>query len=266
MKKTIFWILLLFLNIIINESFAQSNKILTDRPGQTMVPFTIPKKWIQSEIGFSFENFQQSGNDRMQFYELPQVLLKYGLFNNFEIRTMTTLGSTIGKYNNNKFSFTGISDLQLGFKFKFLDQKKILPHTALIVHYMFNSLNGIRANRRDTLNGLQARLAMQHSISETFTINYNVGVEWPAFIRKHSYLYSLSPRFYFLDKWMIYAEVFGNIWDYKSPQHNYGAGVSCLLNNNIKIDAGYSRWKKEYYPSSQISIGATIRLNTRNNN
>lgn len=262
MKKTAFFCLCistLISTLMITRSIAQSGNLETDRPGQTLTAFTTPKKWMQTELGFSKES---NRGTQQYIFQYPQLLIKYGLFDNLELRLLSVYGSRVNEsVNNGRSVDVGISDLQLGAKLKLFKQRKILPHTSLIAHYMFNSM---RTSMRDTIDGMHARLAMQHSISSSFTLNYNAGINWPRFGFQHSYLYSFSPRFYFAEKWMLYAEVFGNIWNGKRPKHNIDGGVSFSIDERLKVDASYGRRFGLNHAVNFISIGGSFRFITTN--
>ncbi len=52
-----------------------TEKIETDRPDQTESPYTVPKKWFQSETGFNIENEK----DGSKTFIHPTMLNKYGI-------------------------------------------------------------------------------------------------------------------------------------------------------------------------------------------
>lgn len=239
------------------QTQGQSGKIESDRPGQTQIPFTISKNWMQAEVGLSKESIREA---KQYLFQHPQLLIKYGLFDNLELRVLSTYGSRVSEFFNlGRSTDVGISDLQLGAKLKIFKQRKMLPHTSLVAHYMFNNL---RTLMKDSLDGMHARLAMQHTISPSFSLNYNVGINWPRFGFQHSYLYSFSPRFYFEEKWMIYVEAFGNIWNGRKPRHNLDGGLSYSINERVKLDASYGRKFSLYYPVSFVSLGGSFRFAT----
>lgn len=251
--KTIF--LTAFFNAIVAFAFAQNEKMETDRPGQTFTAFTTPQKWVQSEIHFS----KQTNREIQQYlFQYPALLVKYGIERNLEGRLFTAYGSRVSEsVNNGRTSDHGVSELEVGVKWKFANQRSLLPHTALVVHYMFNTL---RTSQRDTVNGMHARLAMQHSISPSFSVNYNLGVNWPNFQRPHSYLYSFSPRFYFEQKWMLYIEAFGDIWKGKKPRHGLDGGIAYYISDRLRADASYGRKFGLNHPVHFLSVGASYRF------
>lgn len=59
--------------------------LITDRPDQTESSTTVPLKALQIETGFILEN-DISGNINHTGYTLNTTLLRYGLFENFEVR------------------------------------------------------------------------------------------------------------------------------------------------------------------------------------
>ncbi|MEX0636249.1 MAG: transporter [Ferruginibacter sp.] len=241
----------------ISDSFSQVSRFETDRPGLSFSPFTTPKNWVQLEAGFSREASKEGGN---YGYELPQLLTKYGLHKNLEFRLLTTYGRDVSISSNATSRDGGLSNLEAGFKWKFLKQQHIVPHTALIVQYISRGLN--TRPFRDSVDGLFIRLAMQHNFSPHFSMKYNLGINWSRFNLDRIYMYSVSPRFHFAENWMVYVEAFVNVWDKRKPRHILNGGASYLINDRLQLDASYGRKINEFSPTNIISIGGSFRFET----
>lgn len=250
--------LLVFIFIGINlKSKGQTTVLETDRPGLSFSPFTTPKKWVQLEAGFLREATKENGDFD---YELPQLPTKYGLHKNLEFRLLTTYGRQVIFSSNDTSRDGGLNNLEAGFKWKFLKQQHIVPHTALVVQYISRGLN--TRPFRDSVDGLFIRLAMQHNFSPHFSMKYNLGINWRRFDSDHFYIYSVAPRFHFAENWMVYLEAFVNVWDKRKPRHILNGGVSYLIDDRIQLDASYGRKINEFFPTNVISIGGSFRLPT----
>lgn len=115
-------------------SFLSSQEsIETDRPDQTESASLTPKKFIQIESGFLYE---KTGTQAEKFSH-PNILWKYGINDNFELRMITEFSSE--KSGNETFS--GMMPLTLGFKAKLTDEKKLLPKISFIAHLTANKLS-----------------------------------------------------------------------------------------------------------------------------
>lgn len=256
LKMMICWLVLLITGLNLTSK-AQTTSLETDRPGLSFSPFTIPKKWVQLESGFLREASKESGNFN---YELPQLLTKYGLHKNLELRLLTTYGRDVSISSNATSRDGGLSNLEAGFKWRFLKQQHIVPHTALVVQYISRGLN--TRPFRDSLDGLFIRLAMQHNFSPHFSMKYNLGINWRRFDSDRFYIYSIAPRFHFAESWMVYLEAFVNVWDKRKPRHILSGGISYLINDRVQLDASYGRKIHEFSPTHFISIGGSFRFET----
>lgn len=66
----------------VTSAIGQEEKIQADRPGETLTPQLTKRGYFQVETGFERE--QKNKTDYLVTH--PEVLLKYGLSNRFELR------------------------------------------------------------------------------------------------------------------------------------------------------------------------------------
>lgn len=240
-------------------SFAQVEKIDTDRPDQTESAVTVPKKWVQFEMGFVRER-ENIGHNLKDFYiQHPTLLTKYGIGNRFEIRVITELATLKYGAVNGNYSISGINSVQLGGKLNFLNEKGLRPKTSLIAHYDFGRL---RTLYKDSIDGINFRFTMQHTLSKLVSIGYNLGMEWDRFGSSPAYIYTFAPGFNISEKWYAYIEVFGFIWTDENPETSIDGGIAYFINDNFKVDisAGFGLNKKA--PDNYFAIGASFRFKT----
>ena len=258
MKKIIYSIVIVLSTV---KTSAQSEKIETDRPGETNTPATVPKKWIQIETGFLMQIEKHSSKLKDHFIQHPSLLSKYGIGNRIELRLLTEWGTIKEQFVNDTTSRTGITNVQLGGKVNFLQEKGLRPKTSLIAHYNFRRL---RTLYKDTIDGANFRFAMLHTLSKTISIGYNIGMNWNRFGFPPAYMYTFSPRFNISEKWFAYIEVFGSFKRPRkySPENNIGAGFAYNVNDNFKIDASAGLGLSKEAPDKFYSIGASFRFKT----
>src|SRR6056297_3365630 len=125
MKRTFF---ILIFGLISAISFSQEKDtvvLIGDRPDQTESAFLVPKGYFQFEDGFIYETV----NDRITNISYSSMLLRYGLFDHFELRLGTD-------YNQVKSSVSddskGFSPLSVGGKLHVTEEKDWMPQIAFI--------------------------------------------------------------------------------------------------------------------------------------
>jgi hypothetical protein len=240
---------------------AQVDKIETERPGQTNTPATVPKKWVQIESGFLMQVERHYPKLKDHFIQHPSLLSKYGIGNRIELRLITELGTIKEQFVNDTTSRTGITNVQLGGKVNFFQEKGLRPKTSLIAHYNFRRW---RTLYKDSIDGANFRFTMLHTLSKTISIGYNIGMNWNRFGFPPAYLYTFSPRFNIGEKWFAYIEAFGSFRRPKkyNPENNIGGGFAYYVNDNFKIDAFAGFGLSKQAPDKFYSIGASFRFNT----
>ncbi len=240
---------------------AQVEKIDTDRPDQTESAFTIPKKWIQTEIGFQYAADRYDKlSPRDQYFIYPTLLTKYGVTKHFELRLITEYSGYrfLSGYGGHVLE-KGLNSVQLGGKLNFLQENGLRHKTSMIAHYDFGRL---RTPYKDTIDGANFRFTMQHTISSLISLGYNLGMQWEEFGQPPAYVYTFAPGFNISEKWYAYIELFGTIWKKYHPENSIDAGVAYYVNDNLKIDAsaglGLSNNAQDFY----IGMGASFRFKT----
>ncbi len=256
MQKAICSILITFFPVTVCA------QIETDRPGETNIPATVPKKWVQMETGFLMQTERHYPKLKDHFIQHPSLLVKYGIGNRVDLRLITELSTIKEQFVNGTTSRTGITNVQLGSKVNFLQEKGLRPNVSLIAHYNFRRF---RTLYKDSIDGANFRFAMQHTLSKTVLIGYNIGMNWNRFGSPPAYIYTFSPRFTINEKWFAYIELYGSFRRPKkyNPENNIGAGFAYYVNDNFKIDisAGFGLSKEA--PDKFYSIGASFKSKTK---
>lgn len=238
----------------------QVEKIDTDRPDQTESATTVPKKWMQFEIGFSKQGDKYQSNSKAYEFQYPTLLTKYGLTKCFELRLITTYGSDKEKWNDIVSNQDhGFQSVQLGGKVNFFDEKGLRPKTSLIAHYDFSRL---RSMYKDTIDGLNFRFTMQHTLSKKISLGYNLGMEWDRFGQPPAYIYTLAPGMDLSDKWYAYVELFGSIYKNEKPEHSFDAGLAYYLLPDLKLDISAGVGISKAAPDWYVAIGGSFRFKT----
>ena len=241
-------------------AFSQIEKIDTDRPDQSESAGTVPKYWIQEEIGFSLQKNAKEGDYE---YAYPSILSKYGLGKKIELRLITTLQSYSSRaIPKGRINEAGILPIEVGTKINLWEEKKWLPKTSLLFHLGFPTL---ASKKFATANiAPRFRFALQKSISSFAALSCNLGAEWDGSGNSEpAYIYTLSPGFDLSEKWYAYVEIFGSFHKYESPEHTLAGGLAWYAHNDLKLDVSGGFGISDAAPLYYAAAGISFRINTK---
>lgn len=243
--------ILSFILIISTSIYSQNTEsIQADRPDQTETPAIVPKGMFQVETGFTFQK-----NDAIsKSFSLPTTLWKYGVNENFELRLITEFLSE--EISNEKIS--GLSPIYVGFKVKFAEEKGIIPKTSFIAH--IGLPNTASTRYKTDYFAPEFRFSMQHTLSEKFSLSYNLGSEWDGFSAEPTFLYTLTTGYAITSKIGSYIEVYGFAPQNDKANHNLDGGITYLINNNFMVDLSSSFGITDNAPDHYIAFGFSFRI------
>ncbi|HLE32423.1 MAG TPA: transporter [Bacteroidota bacterium] len=240
--------LVLFLSSVANSQ--EIGPLEADRPDQTETASVVPHGRIQIESGFSFER----ANSAHSSFAHPSVLFKYGVRDFFEVRLVSEL--TSDRIDRNLT--TGLHPVAVGFKVRLLEEEGIAPKTSLIAHLAIPHLAS--PDFRATRYAPSARFSMQHTVTETMTLAYNLGVEWDGESTDPVYLYTLAGGFSLDDALGFYAELYGFAPQSESAEHLADAGFTYLIQQNMMADFSAGIGITTNAPDFFLALGFSIRL------
>lgn len=234
------------------------SELITDRPDQTESSSVVPHKALQLETGFIFENVE-TNLAKTQSFAYNTTLLRYGLLEKFEIRIgLGNLGeSTKLKNTEIKSSISGLSPLYAGFKIKIIDEERFKPEIAVLTGIVLPFT--AHKNFKPKYSGINLRLAFSHSLSDRFSLGYNLGAEWDGETAVPSYFYSAALGVKLSSKFGLLIESYGLIPEDGNAEHLLDAGLTFLLQPNFQLDASGGvgiHNSVDYF----ISFGFTYRL------
>lgn len=246
----------ILLIICADQSFAQIEKIDTDRPDQTESAVLVPKKWFQFEMGFS----KQVNNATENEFQYPTLLSKYGISKRFELRLITTVQTNTYFNVVDKVKETGLTPVEMGAKIALWEEKGLLPKTSLLFHVAIPKLasNYFKADHLAP----NFRFTMQHSLPKNIGLGYNVGAEWDGVNKGATWIYTFAPGINLGEKWYAFIEAFGFISKQKNPEHNLDGGIAYYINPNFKIDLSAGFGISKAAPDWYIAVGGSIRFKT----
>ncbi len=245
---------ILILGVLIAETETKLNgqsisPVQTDRPDQTETPFTVPKNHFQIENGFLFE---QTDNNT-QFYTEPSTLIKYGLNDHFELGVITEIATI--KSNEN---ITGLSPVTFRFKEKITDEKGCLPVTSFIGYLTVPRLSS--KNFKATYLAPAFRFTMQHTLSDKFSLGYNLGAEWNGESPEQIFIYTLTTGYSISNKIGAYVELYGFAPQSSKADYRCDGGLNYLLQPNILFDISGGFGLTDNAPDYYYALGFSFRL------
>ncbi|MFZ4106597.1 transporter [Flavobacterium sp.] len=243
---------ILYLFLIVSTSiYSQTTEpIQADRPDQTETPAIVPKGMFQVETGFTFQK-----NDAFsKSFSLPTTLWKYGVNDNFELRLITEFDSEI--VDNEKWN--GLAPIYIGFKVKLAEEKGVIPKTSFIAH--IGLPNAASSKYKTDYFAPEFRFVMQHTLSEKFSLSYNLGAEWDGFTAQTTFLYTLTTGYSINEKLGYYIEIFGFAPQNKKANHNLDGGFTYLINNNFMVDLSSGIGLTNNAPLHYFACGFSIRI------
>lgn len=229
-----------------------SDHIQADRPDQSETPFLTPKGYFQMEHGFSIED-----TDPGFVYSYPSSLWKFGVNDNFEIRLITQY-ITIQHQPNPDVN--GFLPLSFGIKTKLSEQKGILPKISFLGHLKFPGL--VSEDFETTYFAPDFRLLFNHTVSDAFSVGYNVGAVWDGETGEPNFLYSLSPSLNISNRLGLFAELYGNTPQREDddPELRVDAGFTFLVSNDFMIDVSAGQGITDNAPERFVAVGFSYRF------
>lgn len=256
MKKIIVLVLVLILVVwgFVASAQTSTGEIVTDRPDQTESPVLVTQGGFQAETGFFFERTTEQGVEITNI-AYSSTLLKYGVNENFEIRLISEYLGAYVQENETKSHNDGFSPLAFGAKIKLSEERGFWPQAALIGH-----INLKTGSKKFTPSHTAAdfRLTFSNTLSEKWSVSYNLGAEWDGDDPQAIFLYTLSVGYSFTQKFAAFIETYSFFPEDQKADNRADGGFTYKINPNLQLDLsggmGLSSNAPEYFLSTGISF------------
>lgn len=200
----------------------QEESINTDRPDKSDGTYTMPQGDFQLENEFLHSEGLSTYN----------AMLRYGLTKTTELRFLAE-----GDLEDQRL---GLKPVKLSIKQKLWEQKGALPAATIVGYATFGKFAS--KEYQEEKIPLEARLAFQNELSDSFSISYNVGLsnKWRDKDVTIGVQYSPAHRI------TTFVEYFATYSD-EAPQHNLDAGFLYAITPRLQFDmaAGKSLFSDE---------------------
>lgn len=234
-------------------------ELITDRPDQTESSTVVPEKTLQIETGFVLETDETNLVNQKSF-TYNTTLLRYGLLENFELRLgLEYLGEkTENKHSDSINTNLGLSPIYAGFKVKIASEEGWKPEIAFIGGMVLP----FTANDyfKPEYSAANIRFSFAHTLSEKFSIGYNLGAEWDGESAAPGYFYSLAIGVGVSNKLGMFVESYGLLKEKRNDEHLLDAGFTYLLFSNLQLDISAGIGINEAATDNFISFGLSYRI------
>ncbi|WKK75540.2 transporter [Marivirga salinae] len=237
-----------------------SIQINTDRPGFSDYPKTIPKGYFQIEAGFSFESETVNLNDKLQLINWNNTLIKYGLTKGWELRLGQTYQSErlLEAGTNPEFLWISYSGpAVVGTKIDLLKESELIPQTAILVEYGFNTYSPDRFQRNSFF---RVQLSSKYQLNPEWYLMANLGYD-ERFNDFGRIRFTLNTGYSINEKLSVYAEIYGFRSEFLTPSNYFDGGLTYLINPKFQLDihAGFDLIQQvnsvENYQQSFVAMG-----------
>ena len=246
MKRTFF---ILIFGLISAISFSQEKDtvvLIGDRPDQTESAFLVPKGYFQFEDGFIYE----TTNDRITNISYSSMLLRYGLFDHFELR----LGTDYNHVKRTLFNdLKGFSPIALGGKIHVNDEKGWIPQIAFIGQITLASTGGNDFLQK--YHSTKMLLTLGHNLPNDLSIGYSVAVEFTEYVNYTIGSYTFVVGYPIIDKIGTFIEVYGDFSKYMTAQNKFNGGITYLVHPQLQLDFAGGFGLSQYTPNNYFSFG-----------
>lgn len=212
-----------------NFGFSQElPTVVPDRPGYTWTAEVTPHHKLIWDHGFGFESTLENANT----FTLSSSVLRYGLFDNMELR----IGTDFIMYNDreDREPFFGINPLTIGTKLKLYEGTGFLPSIGLLAE-----LQSPHIGSKDLLPSHLAPsmyLIFGHEVSDWLGIYYNVGEEWDGESATPTTFLGLSLYFSVNDNWGAFVETYNYFRPEEENQYMCELGFFWQVSRRVQLD------------------------------
>lgn len=252
MKKSIFLIIAIAFSYALSAQYGEN--IRSDRPGQSLSPFTLGSKTIQIQSGY---NYGENENNIIQssFANYNNVI-RLGILENLDVNATLNYSKSESSIGDQTFDLKGFDNIAIGARYSILEGEGYIPTLG------FESRFSLPIESQDYNNeelGITNILITQHAISEKFAVTSNW--IWINRDSENTFNYTLNSAYTLDDNWSVFFEFFGNLNDEFST--NYDFGFAYLTGSNFQLDIGFGRLTTEDNPQMFVDAGLSWRIDWR---
>ncbi|RYD95235.1 MAG: transporter [Sphingobacteriales bacterium] len=234
----------------VSAAAQDSEKLETDRPGESQSAQTVDKGKLQVELGLRRE---REDPETVDYFE-PRTVLRYGLLKGFELRAEI---SPVTERQSGKTQ-TGLLPIELGFKAGLWEGKGLLPTAALYTQVGIPKFSSEAF--RPTYAEPRVRLLFENEVTKQVKLNYNLGAEWTGEDTEPQWVYTFTPNVSISKNWEAFAEVYGFVKRGSLPEHSFDTGLSYYIGRRAKADLSAGVGLTSAAPVNFVTLGFSVQF------
>ncbi|RLD60806.1 MAG: hypothetical protein DRJ05_03870 [Bacteroidetes bacterium] len=218
--------------------FAQNDSIPainTDRPTNSTSPILVPKGVFQIETGFIY-NSEVSDYYTKDELNVLGTMFRYGLFDNFELRLSGSFSDIDYTYKElgTDSTLSGFGNVSFGFKVHIVEEKGLRPELSLVADMYVRHVGP--EGLRPTYSYPVSKIAASNTLSEKFSLGYNLGLAYNGEDAEGFFIYSVILYYTIFPKAAFFIEPYGNFDSNGFPNHYIDGGFTYLIRQNMQLD------------------------------
>ena len=210
-----------------------AQNIISDRPGIGDGVSTLPKNRFQLETGLEYARFQTGSDYVINQNTLPIALLRYGLGDKVELRLIQSYYFIDMPKLNGDYSSSGFSNTSIGSKFKLTENANNGIQTSVLLELLVPTGSKEVASNKFLLS---LRYIHSWDFSEQWNLTSNLGAYW-AEEQAIGLTYSFAVGYAINNRWGVFFEPFGDLYQLEDFNISIDGGITCLLNPKMQVDA-----------------------------
>lgn len=236
MKKIPIVLSILILNTF--YSIAQNDSIPflnSDRPTQSESPFLMQKGFFQVEIGAIYVD-RDDKEKQLERIRLGTTLLRYGVFQNFEIRLSGSyeMVHVYLKETLQDSTERGLGPVTAGFKVLVAHEKGIRPEMSILGSITFRHIGDEAFS--PTYSFPTGKLLCTHNLTKKLSLGYNIGFSYSGETADGFFIYSGYLGYYISAKLLAFVEAYGNFDQGDTPNNRGDTGLTYKIRQNLQVD------------------------------
>jgi hypothetical protein len=259
MKKNYLFAMLLLLSFsALKAQEEDPGDIQPDRPGLGESSQIVPLKYFQIEAGGNFE-WDKEGSVSAKSITYNSTTLRYGIFNNFELRLAFNFQQDFLKtsfFSNN--TMVGFTPWSFGFKGRICDAKGWLPSTAILGNIAIPYPSSV--NYKSDYIAPSILIPMEWDLTEALLLTVNVGTFWDGSTPIPSYFSSVGFDYALPANFGVFVEGYMNVDEVGTFLPGFNGGVVWRLMPNLQLDLSAGVGLNKEMADGFINGGISYRL------
>jgi hypothetical protein len=260
MKKCGLFLILFFCSLLLIGQDISLPILVTGRPGRSESASTLAKNSFQIEMGIMREHKDNEEFDK-NAVGFATTLLRYGVWDNFELRLESFYGSTHSndKINDTDTIYNGFGPLTAGFKVHVVEESGIRPEISILSSITLRHIGN--ENYAPVFSYPRSLAAFSHTLSNKFDLGYNAGFAYNGYSADGFFIYSMILYYHISKVVSCFGEFYGNFDHGNLPRFRIDGGFTFDLRKNLILDISAGYGFDRDINQNHLSFGYIWRIN-----